>query len=229
MVMALADFYRGYAWEKFLVVLKSERANEKGYIVCEKCHKEILRAYDCIGHHKIELTEENYTDASISLNPDNVQLLCHACHNRHHQNFGNPTRHVFIVYGSPLSGKTSFVAETMSPGDVVVDIDNIWQCVSGLPRYQKPNRLKSVVFAVRDSLYESVRYRRGKWINAFIIGSFPFEAERNRLASELGARLIHIDTDRATCIERLENDTERNHEEWQKYIDDYWLQFSGGY
>ena len=136
---------------------------------------------------------------------------------------------MFIVYGSPLSGKSSYVRESMTEGDLIIDIDNIWECVSGCDRYVKPNRLKSVVFGVRDNLLESVKYRRGKWLNAYVIGGYPYQAERDRLADQLGARLIHIDTDKETCLNRLSICEDRDQSEWTKYINDYWLQYEGGY
>lgn len=227
--MSLYNFYRSKEWERLLIVLKNERIDNAGNIICEHCGKPIVRAYDCIGHHKLELTEENYTDANISLNPDNIALVHHRCHNQIHNKLGYSGRQVFIVYGSPLSGKTSYVAEAMNEGDLIIDLDNIWQAVSGCDRYVKPNRLKSVVFSVRDNLLESVKYRRGKWLNAYIIGGYPYEAERLRLADQLGARLIHIDTDKDECLQRLENCEDRDKTEWSKYINDYWLQYSGGY
>jgi predicted kinase len=116
----------------------------------------------------------------------------------------------------------------LDPGDLVIDIDNIWQCVSGQSRYIKPNRLKSVVFSVRDNLLESVKYRRGKWNTAYVIGGYPFEAERNRLLDELGAKPILIDTPQSECLERLQN-SDRDITEWTKYINDWWLQYNGGY
>lgn len=227
--MSLYNFYRSKEWERLLIVLKNERIDNAGNIICEHCGKPIVKAYDCIGHHKTELTEENYTDANISLNPDNIALVHHRCHNQIHNKLGYSGRQVFIVYGSPLSGKTSYVAEAMNEGDLIIDLDNIWQAISGCDRYVKPNRLKSVVFSVRDNLLESVKYRRGKWLNAYIIGGYPYEAERLRLADQLGARLIHIDTDKDECLRRLDNCEDRDRAEWSKYINDYWLQYSGGY
>jgi hypothetical protein len=227
--MSLYNFYRSKEWEELLVILKSERLNSDGFIVCEHCGKPIVKAYDCIGHHIVELTEENYTDAHISLNPQNIALVHHKCHNKIHNKLGYSQRQVFIVYGSPLSGKTSYVYEVMDEGDLIVDLDNIWQCVSGCSRYTKPPRLKSVVFGVRDKLLDDIKIRRGKWSNAYVVGGYPYQMERQRLADTLGAREIFIDTDKATCIERLANCEDRNHEEWMRYIDDWWLQFGGGF
>lgn len=227
--MSLYNFYRSKEWENLLRVLKLERVDAQGNIICAHCGRPITRAYDCIGHHVIELTEENYTDANISLNPDNIQLVHHKCHNIIHNKLGYAQRQVFIVYGSPLSGKSSYVAETMSEGDLIIDLDSIWQCVSGCDRYVKPNRLKSVVFAVRDNLLESVKYRRGKWLNAYVIGGYPYKAERDRLVDTLGAREIYIDTDKDTCLNRLYESEGRDRDEWERYINDWWLQYSGGY
>jgi len=228
--MSLYNFYRSKEWVNLLQVLKSERINSEGFIICEHCGRPIVRAYDCIGHHVIELTEENYTDYNISLNPDNIALVHHRCHNLIHNKLFSGNRQVFIVYGSPLAGKSSYVAEAMSEGDLIIDMDSIWQCVSGQARYVKPNRLKSVVFSVRDNLLESVKYRRGKWLNAYIIGGYPYEAERDRLADMLGARLIHIDTTKEECVNRLlAADDGRDIEEWIKHIDNWWLQYNGGY
>lgn len=228
--MSLYNFYRSKEWVNLLKVLRNERIDASGNIICEHCGKPIVKAYDCIGHHKTELTEENYTDYSISLNPDNIALVHHRCHNFIHNKLGYSQRQVFIVYGSPLAGKSSYVTEAMTEGDLIIDIDSIWECVSGCNRYIKPNRLRSVVFAVRDNLLESVKYRRGKWLNAYIIGGYPFQAERDRLIDMLGAREVFIDTDKDTCLNRLAAcEDGRDKDEWAKYINDWWLQHQGGY
>ncbi len=226
--MSLYNFYRSKEFTQLRLNIIHQRTAHDGYLYCEHCNKIILRAYDCIAHHVIHLTEQNYTDANISLNPDLIQLVHHRCHNKIHNKLGYSDREVYLVYGSPLSGKSSYVESVLESGDLVIDIDNIWQCVSGQPRYVKPNRLRSCVFSVRDNLLESVKYRRGKWNTAYVIGGYPFEAERNRLLDDLGAKPILIDTPQSECLERLQN-SDRDITEWTKYINDWWLQYQGGY
>ena len=77
----LDTFYRCKEWENLLRVLKLERVNEAGELICEHCGKPITRAYDAIGHHKEELTPENVNDANVSLNPANIAFVHHKCHN----------------------------------------------------------------------------------------------------------------------------------------------------
>lgn len=215
----LDTFYQSREWRRFVRVVKAERLDPKGRLICEHCGKPIVREYDCIAHHKEHLTEENINNTMIALNADNIQLVHHKCHNIIHEKFGSKERRVYLVYGAPLSGKTSYVKKAMNCGDLVIDIDSIWQCISGQKRYIKPPRLNAIAFQIRDSLIEAVRYRQGKWLNAYVIGGYPYSGERERLINELGAREIFIDTPEDECLRRLEvAEDERDKRKWKKYI-----------
>ena len=225
-MFSLDNFYQSKQWRKLLEQIKIERLTPDGEIICEYCSKPITKAYDIIGHHKQELTEDNVNDFTVSLNPENVALVHARCHNYIHNKLGYARRQVYLVYGSPLAGKSSFVKESMSEGDLIIDMDNLWQAVSCCDRYTKPNRLKAIVFKLRDTLLDAVKYRLGKWNNAYIIGGYPLQSERERLCKELGAREIFIDTSRAECIERLKACEDRDFNEWLKYIEDWWNRFN---
>ncbi len=226
-MFTLQSFYRSTEWKTLLKQLKIDRLNDDGEIICEYCNRPITKAYDMIGHHKVELTDANVNDFNISLNPDNISFVHHRCHNYIHNKLGYAVREVFLVYGAPLSGKTTWVNNNMNEGDLVIDMNNIWQCISGCNRYVKPNKLKSVAFKVRDSLLDAVKYRYGKWNNAYIIGGYPLSSERERLCKELGAREVFIESDREECISRL-NDSELSlfPNDYIKYIDDWFAKYS---
>lgn len=223
----LSSFYTSKKWIDLVTCLRHERVNDEGLLICEHCGRPIVNKYDCIGHHVIELTEENYQDANISLNPDNIILVHHKCHNKIHDRLGlSCIKQVFLVYGSPLSGKSTYVRKSMNYGDIVVDMDNIWQCISGQDKYVKPKRLTQNVFAIRDTLIDMIRVRRGNWLNAYIIGGYPLISERERLIKSLGAREIFIDTPKEECLQRLLHDESRNKEEWTKYIENWWEKYT---
>lgn len=225
-MVSLANFYRSKQWVKLVQAIRLNRMNENGEIICEYCGEPITRKYDCIGHHVVHLTEQNVNDSSIALNPDNVQLVHHVCHNKIHDKFGWRERQVFVVYGAPLSGKTSYVRQVREQGDLIVDIDSIWQCISGCEPYVKPERLKSNVFGIRDELLEQIKFRRGKWNTAYVVGGYPLSGERERLIARLGAREIFIDTSREECIERLKRCCDgRSVGEWTKFIDSWFEKF----
>lgn len=221
----LSDFYKSHEWESLVKVLRVERVNADGDLICAHCGKPIVHKYDCIGHHIEPLTEQNYKRAEIALNPENIALIHHRCHNKIHDKLGlSYTKQVFLVYGSPLSGKTTFVKCNMNAGDIVCDMDSIWECISAQPRYTKPKRLTQNVFAVRDLILDMIRTRRGNWLNAYVIGGYALVSERERLVRSLGAREIFIDTPKEECLTRLK-ESDRNQSEYKKYILDWWERF----
>ncbi len=222
----LSDFYKSKEWVSLMQIIRLQRMNPNGMLICEHCGKPIIAKYDCIGHHIIELNEFNVTDASIALNPDNIMLVHHRCHNKIHNKLGIGKKAVYIVYGSPLSGKSTFVKDNMDYGDLIVDMDNVWQCISGCDRYVKPNRLKQNVFDIRNHIIDMVRMRYGNWLTAWIIGGYPLISERERLCNSLNAKEIFIDTSKEECIKRLhENPEGRDIGEWTQFIESWWEKF----
>ena len=217
----LFEFYRSDEWALFRKTIIAERTSEDGYIYDEVTGKPILKPYDLIIHHKTELTEENVKDVNIALNPDNVMVVSFKTHNILHDKLGMNGREVYVVYGPPLAGKTTWVRNNAKAGDLIIDIDSIWEAISGQPRYDKPNRLKAVAFKVRDTLIEAVRFRLGKWNNAFVIGGYALASDRERIVKELGAKEIYIASTRDECLQRLEQDGNRDIEAWTKYINDW--------
>lgn len=225
-VWTLASFYKSKDWERFREILIDERTDpETGLVYCAHCGKPIAKAYDIIGHHVNELTEQNVNDRTISLNPDNVVLVHHKCHNEIHERFGYnraAPRKVYIVYGPPLAGKSTWVRDTAGSKDIILDIDRLWEMISNNPPYIKPPELKTCVFSLRDRILEIIQTRQGKWKNAYIVGGYPIPREREELASKLCAELIPIIEPQETCLDRLaECKDGRDYEAWARYIRDW--------
>lgn len=213
-----ANFYRSKEWERFREALILERTNEDGFVICAHCGKPILKKYDCIGHHKIKLTDENCGDFSVSLNPENVELIHFKCHNELHNRFNGFSQQVFIVWGSPCSGKSTWVKQNANDDDLILDLDRIWEAVCFSSREKKPRRLAANVFGLRDELLDQIRIRKGTWRNAYVIGGYPHAVDRERLADLLRAELVFIDTPKAVCLERAS-------EVWRPYVEEWWEEY----
>lgn len=225
-MFTLDNFYHSKQWNKLLSVLRMERLNPDGQLICWHCGKPIVNKYDAIGHHTIFLTEDNVNNYDVSLNPDLIQFVHHRCHNYIHNKLGYVKPEVYLVYGAPLSGKSSYVNSVITSGDLLLDIDRIWYAVSGMDRYIKPPRLNSVVFGIRDYILDSIKIHRGKWNNAYIVGGYPLISERERLCRAVGAREIYIESDIDTCMERLRNVNDgRDIKEWTEYINTWFERY----
>lgn len=232
MYATLSQFYTGSEWRKFRAWLIAERTNKAdGIVYSEYSGKPIANGYDIVLHHKIPLTLQNVNDYSISLNPDNILICTHSEHNEIHSRFGYCTeRKVYYVYGAPCSGKSSFVRNAKGNSDIVIDMDNIWQCITGGERYYKPQALKKNAFSVRSALLDMVktRYPRQGWERAWVIEGGAVKRTREDRIKELGAEPIFIDTPKEVCLQRLESDAQRSVfvDEWRSYINTWFEEYT---
>ena len=208
-----AWFYTGKEWRSLCWLLRLKANNR-----CQRCNAEILDIKYLIGHHKIELTPDNIHNPSIALNPDNIEMICQTCHNKEHRRFGTYERQVYIVWGCPLSGKSIAVRDMMRPGDIVMDINELWRAVT-LNDY-RPEACKFNIFALRNALIDQIKTRYGQWRDAYIIGGYPDRYERERLAIELGAQLVYCEVDKAESFARAK--LTATPEEYKKYVAAWW-------
>jgi len=213
----LQRFYARKAWMDLRWMLIVQR-----FGVCARCGKSFADDTSKLtAHHKIELTAETINDPFVALNPDNVEIVCNGCHNHiHHRMYKE--RQVVIVWGAPLSGKSTYVHDQMERGDLIVDMDSLNEAISGCARYDRPDELKPVSFLVRDALIDAVRMRVGNWTTAYVIGSYARKDERERLAARLGAECVEVEADRADCISRLAQRflvSDEKYLRWKSYID----------
>ena len=83
MVMArefAKSFYSSKAWQDCRDGYKAYRNH-----LCENCLARGLYVPGEIVHHIVELTPDNITDPSVSLNWDNLRLVCRDCHAEEHR------------------------------------------------------------------------------------------------------------------------------------------------
>lgn len=224
MFRTLQEFYTSKEWRAFREQLIHQRTNKAdGILYDEFSGKPLLKSYDIIAHHKQQLTLQNVNDFSISLNPDNIMLISMTSHNEIHKRFGYASgRKVYFIYGAPCSGKERWVDNVKGNSDLIVNIDNIWEALTGR-RYHKPDALKACVFQMHSALLDIVKTRQGKWERAYIITGGAHKGQRERQLQELGAEPIFIDADRETCLHNLQSDPERAKaaEQWATYIDEW--------
>lgn len=217
----LFSFYRSSEWESLRRQLTLERVNAEGDLICEHCGKPIVHQYDAICHHKIELTEANVHDAMIALNPDNIMVVHHRCHNAIHERFGfqTMTRHIFVVWGSPCAGKSEYVRANAGKNDIVIDIDALYDAVG-----VQGNRgaVKNNVMQLYRSLVDMIRTRNGRWRCAWIVRTLPLPIDRDMIVRDLGGgELIHIDTPMDVCMERAKN----RGGDWVDWTAQFWDRF----
>lgn len=74
------QFYHSQAWKQTQAAYVKQAGG-----LCERCLQNGLITAGVIVHHKIHLTPENINDPDVSLNDDNLMLLCRDCHALEHK------------------------------------------------------------------------------------------------------------------------------------------------
>lgn len=126
---------------------------------------------------------------------------------------------VYIVYGPPSSGKTTYINGHATCNDLVIDMDLIYAGISVNSLYHKPDSLFKNAVGVRDYLIEQVKRGVGDYENAYIAGGYPNHKKRNKLAKELNAELIFIDTPMEVCLSRCKTP------QYERYIYDWFEEY----
>lgn len=210
------SFYCRKPWRDLSYRLKVERGK------CDRCGWMPVTKDDwkyLIGHHRKEVTEQNVDDPAVSLNPDNIEILCHTCHDKQHHRFGG-RKEVKIVWGSPMSGKTTLVRQLMEYGDIVLDMDALWMALTLRPEFDKPDPCRFNVFKTRDSILDQIKTRYGSWYTAWVIGGYPDKTDRDRLAQSLGAEMIYCESTMRECLDRRRESGRPD--VWDEYVADWW-------
>ena len=74
-----AKFYKTSVWRDCRNAYSAYRGH-----LCEECIRRGVLSHGEIVHHKIELTPDNIDNPEITLNFNNLELLCRQCHAERH-------------------------------------------------------------------------------------------------------------------------------------------------
>lgn len=224
------SFYKSKAWKN----CRDAYFNSQNGI-CELCGKPGKEV-----HHKMFLTPKNINDPNITLNWDNLQVLCSTCHCAIHdksyemyrartrRNTGTmnglcfdksgnlvENKNVFIVWGAPASGKNTYVKRHKGKYDLVVDLDLIIASLSMTNGKTVTEDYLPFALDIRELLYSLIERRTYFFEKAWVIATLPKKDERLKLQHRLKAELIYIDTPKEECIERARRDDERPNKDLQ--------------
>ena len=237
-------FYNSDKWKHCRDVYIQERLLTDGGM-CERCHEQAGAEL----HHIEHLSIFNINDTNITLNPDNLMWLCKDCHFAMHkesimQGFakrkkkkvlnesglwfdenGRPHKQeIYIVYGSPASGKSTYVKKNKFDDDMMIDVDRLKQAFGAVGRDDDFSNLLDIVLSVRDYIYKLVAEGKADCRRVWIIGGFPKKKQRQDLQEMFHAKMIFIDRSYDECIANANADAQRNNKLFQEYIIRKWFE-----
>ena len=109
----------------------------------------------------------------------------------------------YLIYGAPCSGKSTYVKEHMKKGDLICDLDLIYEAIGSADGHDADLYLHEVATQLQETLYAIIRERKGRWKDAYVITLAHTEAEVQEAKGLVDAdECIYIDTPYEVCMER---------------------------
>lgn len=233
--------YASKAWKQCRDAYKAYKHG-----ICERCG-----APGDEVHHKTYLTPANVNDPEIVFGWNNLELLCRSCHIEEHEKHKNlkqgrpareadirimfddngqpiPRGQVKVVWGCPASGKSTYVRQHMQHMDIVVDLDNILHCFTGLT-----NKVDSqgditdylpAMLLIRSAVYKAVKEGLPGVRTAWIVAGLPKKSDRQQMSMTFAdAKFIFIENTLEKCLSNMEGDDKRTNKERQRRIINDWF------
>ena len=113
---------------------------------------------------------------------------------------------VYLIYGSPCSGKSTYIKEHMKRGDLICDVDMLYGAISGQNPHDAELYTHEVARKLDSELKEIIRNRAGSWGNAYVVSlantQEKLQTEKERIKAD---ECIFIDTPYEVCMERAKD------------------------
>ena len=110
---------------------------------------------------------------------------------------------VYLIYGSPCSGKSTYIKEHIKDNDLVCDVDLIYQAIGNHEAHDADLYVHEVALLLKHSLLDIIRDRKGGWSNAYVVSiantKDKLKTEMERIKAD---EAIFIDTPYEVCMER---------------------------
>lgn len=110
---------------------------------------------------------------------------------------------ITVVIGPPCAGKSSYVQQNSTPGDLIIDFDSLATAFGSTSRYDTPLSMRRVVQSARRAAISQVLM--GAVENAWVIDTDP---DRGMLAQyrRAGATIHVVDPGQTECLLRADRD-----------------------
>ena len=110
---------------------------------------------------------------------------------------------IYLVYGPPCGGKSTYINDHMTEGDIVCDVDLLYAAISGRDPHDADLYAHETALLLKEKLLDIIRNREGGWKDAYVtsLANTPEQlaADMERVKAD---EAIYMDTPMEVCLER---------------------------
>lgn len=133
-----------------------------------------------------------------------------------------------IVIGPPGSGKTTYVKERIKRGEIVVDLDKIYEALTFLPHHDKPQELLGLMLESRGAILGQIAMMGERRPRLWIIASAPKRSDREIYRKMFGKiQVIALEISPEKCMSRISSDPTRALAQrgFARIVSDWWSDY----
>lgn len=127
---------------------------------------------------------------------------------------------VKLIYGSPCSGKTTYIKQFMGDNDVVCDVDLIYQSISNRDSHDADLYVHEIALKLREQLLDIIRDRSMEFNDAYVVSIAnnykKLQEDIDRVNADM---IVFVDTPYEICWERAIKERKK----YFKYFVDEWF------
>ncbi len=110
---------------------------------------------------------------------------------------------VYLIYGAPCSGKSTYIKEHIQRGDLLCDVDLIYGAITNSNPHDAELCTHEVACELNNVLKDIIRDKQGNWKNAYVVSIANTEEQVQKAKDQINAdECIFIDTPYEVCMER---------------------------
>lgn len=113
---------------------------------------------------------------------------------------------VYLICGSPCSGKSTYVKEHFKAGDIVCDVDRIYSSLCYNEEHQTEIYAQETASVLYETLLDMIHDRRGHWKNAYVISLANTNEKIEKMKERINAdEVVFLDVPFEACMERAKD------------------------
>lgn len=113
---------------------------------------------------------------------------------------------IYLIYGAPCSGKSTYISEHAKRGDLICDVDLIYQAISGEDPHDADLYIHEIALMLKRELLDIIRERKGTWKNVYVASIANTPEKVSKLADQIKAdECILINTPYEVCMDRAKS------------------------